>query len=286
VTLGHDNYLISADYPGFAQRIIERELSVENALFFNMAEGNVIPNTRELWDSLDTRGYVGGTFENAENIGVRLATVVIDSLKHEQFVTEIFLSSRKSDCVVKPNLYDLDNDSATDALIKSQSIISEYLGEDSLNITPEDLTPLTTLWRDASLKVVEMEMSEEEMRRLMTAVCNYFVHLNKLFNPAQQDPIYMPVQVICIQGFNFLALPGEVLVENAFDWQARNRDMGAESFVIGLANGFMGYLPHKSNFTEPDARYRYETLMNALESAAMDIALDAGARLVAEMRQD
>jgi hypothetical protein len=265
--------------------MIEKELGVENALFFNMAEGNIIPDTREIWDSLDTRGYVGGTFEDAANIGRRLATAVLDSLEGQPFATEMFLASRKSDCVVMPNLHDLDSETAGENLVKSQSIITEYLGEDSLNITPDDLTPLTTLWREASLKVVELDMSESEMRRLMTAVCNYFVHLNKLFNPAQHNPIHMPVQVVCIQDFNFLALPGEILVENTFDWQERNGEMAAKSFVIGLANGFMGYLPHKSNFAESDAHCRYETLMNALEPTAMDVALDLGAKLVAELRQ-
>ena len=240
VTLGHDNLLISADYPGCAQRIIEAETGAENALFFNMAEGNVIPDTREIWDSLDTRGYLGGTFKDAEDIGNRLAKAVIHSLKQQPSMTEMFLASRKTDCVMMPNLHDLDDDTASEELAKYQNIIAEYLGEDSLKISPEDLTPLSTLWRDASLKVVEMEMSEAEMRRLMTAVCNYFVRLNKLFNPTQRNPIQMPVQVVCIDKFNFLALPGEILVENAFDWQARNGRMAAESFVIGLANGFMG----------------------------------------------
>jgi hypothetical protein len=286
VTLGHDNYLISADYPGVAQRLIEKELGVENALFFNMAEGNVIPDTRELWDSLDTRGYVGGTFEDAREVGERLAEAVIRSLTRRPFTTELFLASRKGDCVMMPNLHDIDDATVAEELGTCQRTIREYLGEDSLNITPEDLTPLSTLWRDASLKVVEMEMSETEMRRLMTAVCNYFVRLNRLFNPAQRNPIHMPVQVIGLGGFDFLALPGEILVENSFDWQERNRERGARSFVVGLANGFMGYLPHRSNFDEPDARHRYETIMHAMEPAATDVALEVGARLVSEMRRE
>lgn len=285
VALGHDNLRISADYPGFAQRIIEEETGAENALFFNMAEGNVIPDTREVWDSLDTRGYFGGTFKDAKDIGKRLASAVIHSLKERPFRSEMFLASRKTDCVMMPNLHDLDDNTASEELAKYQNIIAEYLGDDSLDISPEDLTPLSTLWRDASLKVVEMEMSEAEMRRLMTAVCNYFVRLNKLFNPIQRNPIQMPVQAVCIDEFNFLALPGEILVENSFDWQARNGRMAAESFVIGLANGFMGYLPHKSNFEEPDAQYRYETLMNAMEPAATDVALEVGTRLVSEIRR-
>lgn len=284
VTLGHDNDLISADYPGFAQRMIERELGVENALFFNMAEGDVIPDTREIWDSLDTRGYRGGTFEDAEEIGARLAGAVVDSLRGQPFLSEIFLAARKSDCPVMPNLHDVEDGAVGEELAECQRIISEYLGEDFLRVSLEDLTPLSTLWRDASLKVVEREMSEPEMRRLMVAVCNYFVRLNRLFNPAQRRPIRMPVQALCIHDFDFLALPGEILVENAFEWRARSGGMGAGSFVIGLANGFMGYLPHRSNFEEPDAKCRYETLMNAMEPAATDVALEVGARLIAAMR--
>ncbi len=285
VTLGHDNDLISADYPGVAQRVIEQEMGVENALFFNMAEGNVIPETREIWDSLDTRGYVGGTFEDAENIGRRLANAVIESLKKQIFETKLFLASRKAVSEVMPNLHDLDDATALEELSRYQGIIAEYLGEDSLKITPQDLTPLSTLWRDASCEVVAREMSESGMRRLMTAVCNYFVRLNRLFNPDQRQPIQMPVQTICIHHFDFLALPGEILVENVFDWQKRNGGMAEESFVIGLANGFMGYLPHESNFEEPDAQFRYETLMNAMEPAAMTVALEMGARLTAEARR-
>jgi hypothetical protein len=98
-----------------------------------------------------------------------------------------------------------------------------------------------------------------------------------------QSALFLPTDFVGEP--NFLALPGEILVENAFDWQARNGEMAAKSFVIGLANGFMGYLPHKSNFEEPDSQYRYETLMNAMEPAATDVALEAGARLASEMRR-
>jgi hypothetical protein len=72
VTLGHDNLQISADFPGVAQKTIEEMLAVENALFVNLTEGNVIPESRGSWDSLDTRGYLGGTFADAERIGQSL----------------------------------------------------------------------------------------------------------------------------------------------------------------------------------------------------------------------
>jgi len=80
VTLGHENMLISADYPGYARTHIIERTGADAALFFNMAEGNVIPNTRPRYDSLDTRGYRGGTFQDARNIGHTLADAVVDSL--------------------------------------------------------------------------------------------------------------------------------------------------------------------------------------------------------------
>ena len=280
VTLGHDNFLISADYPGVAQKQIESQLGVQNALFFNMTEGNVIPTTRQPYNSLDTRGYVGGTFQDAEAIGLRLANEVLGILHAAPLTHHNGLFARRSTPKVKPNRYDLDMDTALQQLKGYQDCIAGYIGDDFSRFTPQDLTPLSTLWARASEEVVRREMSEAEMQHLMSAVCNYFILLQKLFNPAQQVDVPVPIQVIGIEEYRFLALPGEVLVEVGLDWQRRNGERGDKAFILGLANGFMGYLPHRTNFNEPGAHYQYETLMNALEPQAMDIAVDEGERLL------
>jgi neutral ceramidase len=282
VTLGHDNFLISADFPGAAQRIVEARLGVKNALFFNTTEGNVIPNTRLPYNSLDTRGYTGGTFDDAERIGAKLAGEVVDILHDAPYAAHNRLFGRRSAPNVKPNRFDLDPQEAQRKLFEYQAHIAEYIGADFTNFSAVDLSPLSTLWARASEEVVRRDMSEAEMIQLMTAVCHYFILLEKLFNPDQQAEIALPVQVIGIEDMRFLALPGEVLVEVGLDWQQRNGSLANKAFVIGLANGFMGYLPHQSNFKEPDWEIKYETLMNALDPGAMDIALDEGLRILLE----
>lgn len=279
VTLGHENLLISADYPGVAQTILEARLGVENALFFNMAEGNVIPETRPLYDSLDTRGYSGGSFTDAETIGMLLADAVEQALADAGFTSTLSIYTACSEYAMTPNKYELAPEEAMALLAQHQDVISSFIGDQFTHFTPQNLEPLSTLWRDASLEVVKSDMSEGEMRHLMSAVCNYFVLLEKLFNPKQQQPIRTTIQLVQLGQFCFLALPGEVLVENSLDWQKRNLDGEKTAFIIGLANGFMGYLPHPDNFTEPGCEYKYETLMNALEPAAMGLALDEGEKL-------
>lgn len=282
VTLGHDNLLISADFPGYAQKQLEEELGLENALFFNMAVGNVIPNTRLPYDSLDTRGYLGGTFQDAEKIGSALANEVVQILQYAPYSNTPYLTTRRATPKVDPSRYDLDVSVAQHQLKVSQSIIADYLGDDFSKFTPLDLSPLSTLWADACNEVLLRSMPEYEMRRLMSAVCNYFVLLEKLFNPIQQKPIPLPVQIILLDGYHFLALPGEVLVEVSQEWQQRNGDQADKAFVVSLANGYMGYLPHRKNFLEPDAPFKYETLMNALEPGAMEIAVEKACQLMQE----
>lgn len=71
-------------------------------------------------------------------------------------------------------------------------------------------------------------------------------------------------------------------MEVSCDWQQRNAPYSQQAFVIGLANGFLGYLPHPQNFQEPEAEFKYETIMNALEPAAMRLALEQAEKMLKE----
>jgi neutral ceramidase len=277
VCLGHDNSLISADYPGFARRDIEKSFPGANALFFNMAEGNVIPATRPPADSLDTRGYRGGAFSDAEKIGSLLAAAVLQSLKDARFQENLELGARLGRISIQPNNFDLNPEQAREGLINNQAVIASYLGDSFTRFTPTDLTPLATLWADASRLVEERNLPEEEMRRLMSAVCRYFVLLNCIFNPAMHQPAVVPVQLIKLGDYSILALPGEVLAEAAMEWQ---ESAGSTAYIAGLANGYLGYLPHGSNFHEPGWEDKYETIMSALEPGAMELILAEAKRLL------
>ena len=279
VTLGHDNRLISADFPGVAQKYIEEELGVRNALFVNLTEGNVIPVTRGSWDSLDTRGYLGGTFEDAGKVGTSLGTEVVRCLNDVQETPLDHLRLGRRSFNVKPTGYEISKLSAYREMRRNRKIILEYLPEfKRANLLY--LSPVFTLWRDASAKVIERDMSEIEMQRLMSAVSTFIVMVSKLLISKFNKPVPVSVQTIEINDFRFMTLPGEVLVEVGKEWQERNHPNESKAFIIGLANGWMGYLPHPSNFKEPGAEFKYETIMNALEPDATRIALEQAEQMV------
>jgi|GEM_PF-922095 len=279
VTLGHDNMQISADFPGVAQRKIEEALDITNALFANLTEGNVIPESRGSWDSLDTRGYLGGSFDDVERIGLALGNEVVHCLNGATRIQPEEIWVGKKIFRVHPNGFGVSKFKSLAELLKSRRIIMEYVPEfRKANLF--HLQPVYTLWRDASEKVVERNMSEEEMRRLMSAVSTFLVNISRLLISKYRRPMQVSVQIIKIGDYHLMTLPGEVLVEVGRDWQERNQPHGEKAFIIGLANGWMGYLPHPSNFQEPGAEYKYETIMNALEPEATRIALEKAEEMV------
>jgi len=70
-TLGTDVYQVSADYPGVAQREIERRFPQACAVFVNGSDGDVRPGI------MKGRRFVGGTFDDVERMGRLLAEEVI-----------------------------------------------------------------------------------------------------------------------------------------------------------------------------------------------------------------
>jgi hypothetical protein len=279
VCLGHDNLQISADYPGAAQAYLEEHLGVEAALFVNLTEGNIIPSTRPKYDSLDTRGYMGGTFEDSRSVGESLGREVMKALQGSNILDSPTLQSAKRIITVKPAHAELSLWKAWKNLLKERRIILEYLPS-FRNASLFNLKPVYTLWRDASQVVIDRNFNEIEMRKLMSAVSRFLIMAMKLGNPSFRRPYPLNVQVIRLGDLRFLTLPGEVLVEVGMEWKARNTPYGEQAFIFGLSNGFVGYLPHPDNFKEPEANFKYETIMNALEQNATVLALNAATEMI------
>jgi hypothetical protein len=279
VCLGHDNLQISADYPGVAQAYLEKHVRVEAALFVNMTEGNIIPSTRPKYDSLDTRGYLGGSFKDSRAVGESLGSKVIGALQGSQPLKNPKLLCARRVISIKPSHAEMGAWKAWKNLLKERRIILEYL-PGFRKATPFNLKPVYTLWRDASQVVIERNMDESEMRRLMSAVSRFLIMAMKLGNPSFRKPYSLAVQVIRLGNLRILTLPGEVLVEVGQEWQERNAPFGKQAFIFGLSNGFVGYLPHPGNFREPEADFKYETIMNALEQNATLLALNAATEMI------
>jgi hypothetical protein len=272
VTLGWDNMQISGDFPGFAQRAIERALDVPNALFFNTTEGNVIPVTSPNRDALDPRGYCGGSADDTARIGQTLADEVVRALRDAPVSLRPRLGISRTELSLPPNRAELTGDALRARLADARRTLADYLGAGfETTVTP------ATLWAAASKVVVERDLAEANMRELMIACCHYLGLLPRL-QSGDRPPrsVDVPLQVLVLDRFDLLALPGEVLVEVGDAW----REVAGESaFVIGLANAHLRYLPAATHFAEPEAAVRYETVTAGLAAGGVEAALAAAARL-------
>jgi hypothetical protein len=282
VVMGWDNMAISADFTGHAQAAIERALGCGNALFFNTAQGNIVPITSPLFDALDPRGYCGGNDATAERLGAILAEEVLRVAHASTPAPKLHLAAHRTDLLVLPRFADMPVERVSAELQRAEADIGHYLGADF-----RQRFPARHLWSEASKCVIERQMAEPDMRRLMIACC-YFrafaLRLKAAETATTQDVgVPMPVQLLAINDFTLLALPGEVLVESGEAWSAK---VGTETaFVIALANGHHRYLPGTVHFAEPNARNRYETASAGLVEDAMDRAYAAAGAMLDEVNR-
>ena len=92
----------------------------------------------------------------------------------------------------------------------------------------------------------------------------------------------MELQVLRIGRAVLLGLPLEPTTEVGFDWRDRigPARIGA---VIGIANGWLRYLPHAADLSHPRAHWHYEVLQSLLAPGACKALLDAGESLAREL---
>jgi hypothetical protein len=277
VTLGWDNPLVSADFPGVAQRLIEAALPGAVALFVNTTEGNVIPITSPDRDALDPRGYCGGGVANTRRMGEALAAAVLAAHLRRPPAGELSLRTARQTLTLAPNAGALDPGRVAADLAESHRILAEFLGDE----LPRALPP-GPLWSAASAAVIRLDLDEGEMRRLMIACCRCLGLTARLARPGSPRPVSVPLEVISVNGFDLLTLPGEVLVEVGDAWtEIAGHD---QAFVVGLANGHLRYLPLAAHHAEPDAGLRYETVTAGLAPGGVDTALSAASEMLARLR--
>lgn len=75
-TMRYDNYLISAEFPGVAQRILEENLDGAPSLFLQGIAGDVKPR-----QVVEGNGFRSGSFEDVEKVGNELAADVKSIIK-------------------------------------------------------------------------------------------------------------------------------------------------------------------------------------------------------------
>jgi hypothetical protein len=85
------------------------------------------------------------------------------------------------------------------------------------------------------------------------------------------------VQVLRIGDAHLVGLPLEPTVDVGLDWKRRLG--GRHAAVVGIANGWIRYLPHADNFEEALAHQKYEILLSTLVPDASDRLLAEAERL-------
>jgi hypothetical protein len=271
VTLGWDNMSISGDYPGFAQRAIEAELAGTVAVFFNTTEADVIPVTSPDRDALDPRGYHGGSLDDTATIGGAIAAEVLRVVPLIEVSSDVALGSARRDVLVQANNAAFDLETAQQRLAAATAVLAGALGPDF------EQRAGGHLWALASQYVVATDCSEEEMRTVMIACCEYLGLSARVARGRDLDPVAVPVQVLRIADVDLVALPGEPLVAVGEEWTRRTGS--AQAYVIGLANAHHRYLPLQQHFDLPDARVQYDTVTAGLEPGAVDRLLAEAAAL-------
>jgi hypothetical protein len=276
VTLGWDNPLVSGDFPGVAQRLLEADPAVDLAMFFNTTEANVIPITSPDRDALDPRGYCGGSPDDATTIGRAIADQVLRTIDAVVTSPEVRLGSARLEIELQPNNAAFDLETAQSRLAASTAVLASELGDDF------EQRAGGYLWALASQHVVDTDCSEPDMRRIMIACCEHLGLSARVAHGRSLGPVKVPVQVLRIGEMELLALPGEPLVEVGLAWSALTGH--DDSYVVGLANAHLRYLPLQEHFDRPDARSQYDTVTAGLEPGAVDRLLDEAAALLPLVR--
>jgi len=241
VVLGPDNLLITADYPGYAQRGIETALLKKEtvALFTNGAAGDI--NTGHSADACGIGAFTPGrTYERAEELGTRLADAVLTVLPDIGTRDDIELGSVRVDWTAD---YRTDMESEEE-IIARITHLEEFLASKHGEHDEE--------WTQAS---IELMYKEEILENVKEA------------NAAEFWRRTTEVQAIRIGDAVLVALPGEVFVQLGL--AIKEASSFPFTFIAGYANDNLGYIPTAEAFAE-----------GGYEVATARFAKETGAKLV------
>lgn len=222
VVLGPDNRLISADYPGYAQRGIEVALGEKEtvALFMNGAAGDI--NTGHSADACGIGAFTPGrTYERAEELGTRLADAVLAALPNIETHCDIQLGSTRVDWTV-----DYRTDLGTEEEIMARIAQLEEAMENNYREHDE-------AWVRASVELMHKRESLENIREAKAS---------------QSHSRTTEIQAIRVGDAALVALPGEIFVELGL--AIKEASPFPCTFVVGYANDNLGYIPTEEAFAE------------------------------------
>ena len=270
--LGHDNLLLSADWPAAAAREIESRLPGALAIFALAAHADVDPRTRGLLDLAIPDQSVGVSFAETEALGREVGEAVAQCAEAIETVSdaEVAASSRRIDLPVHGGGGSGADYEAHVAALRSDALAALDL--------PADATV-----RTAELYGLEQERTRglpDDERRARLARVRVYLRDRTARRIVGGLSAQVEAQVLRIGPLALLALPLEICVDVGLAW----RECAPAPFasVVSIANGWLRYLPHPQNFAEPHATEHYEILQSTLAPEAATRLVEVGVDLARE----
>ena len=219
--LGSDNLLATGDFPYFAVDRIERELGDGAfAMFVNGTQGNISMGHSS---ELSAIGVItpGRTFEHAEELGDKLAFATLAALggitTSETPRIDSFVSEPRFPIKDLPDIETAERDlTAADRALQALSA------------------------NGASTASVMKAKSQ----RLYASITDFYAREMSVF---KDGLLPIELQAVRVEDALFLAVPAEVFVEIGLEIKRRSKH---KTFIVGIANGYIGYLPTASAYAE------------------------------------
>lgn len=219
--LGSDNLLASGDFPYFAVKKIEDELGDGGfAMFVNGTQGNISMGHSS---ELSAIGVItpGRTFEHAEELGDKLAEATLTALGKIEMAESAELGA-----VIGTARFPLKD--LPDITTAKQHLLSAELDLDAISSNGGSTE----------------NVMKAKSKRLYASITDFYARETSVFEDG-----YLPVelQAVRVGDAVFLAVPAEVFVEIGIGIKQRAKH---KTFIIGIANGYIGYLPTAAAYAE------------------------------------
>lgn len=219
--LGSNNLLATGDFPYFAVEKIEQEIGNNCfAMFVNGTQGNISMGHSS---ELSAIGVItpGRTFEHAAELGYKLADTTLEIL--EDIPTD---ESPKLDAAVSPINFPLkdlpDIEETTQNLRQAEEELSRFSANEK--------------GTDKFMKAMS--------KRLYASITNFYARETYALSDGH---LPTELQAIRVGDAMFLAIPAEVFVEIGLEIKRRAKH---KTFIVGIANGYIGYLPTEAAYAE------------------------------------
>jgi neutral ceramidase len=240
--LWHDNYLVSADFPGYAVHFFQEGIGGgAKALFLNGACGDIHP--RECWISHGQ--FSGGGFALAERAGRDLAVNALKAWRRTETTDNVTLNARTVR-IALPTHRERAAKAREEALRRAETAAARRPGEWSPYVT----------WQDTP----DPHWARERLDTLTKAF---------------EGPVHCEIQAITIGPLAFLGWPGEMFSELG---QAVKRDSPyLPTYIVGYANGSIGYVPTPEEF--PLGGYEVDCAIHLADDAGVVLVKESLALL-------